>query len=61
MLVWILSWCSRHGRDPFDFYEREFLERPQAWRLMAAYEAWDAKRQETEAERRQRAAATRRP
>jgi hypothetical protein len=53
-LRWILDWCSRHGLNPYDFYEREFSRTPSAYRLLAAYEGWKAEQEQEEADRARR-------
>src|SRR5262249_13547935 len=49
-LLWILGWCSRHGKNPAEFYEQDYLARPRSWNLLAAFEMWQAEREEKQME-----------
>jgi hypothetical protein len=60
-LVWILNWCSEHGKDPVDFYENDFLRHPRAYSLLASFQGWKAEREQKEIERRQEEAKMKTP
>ena len=53
-MTWVLSWCSRHGLDPIDFYNQHYAPQPRGYQLVAAFEAFKAMKEEEEMEKAKR-------